>query len=108
MASTACSGVSSKGATKRSWPRRARLGANSDIADPRIEYGIEQVDDQAHDHVDQHHDRDDGDDGRVLALVDGAEREVANPGHVEDALSDDGPGHQGAEVDAEVGRDRDE
>src|SRR5687768_15608979 len=102
MASTACSGVSSKGATKRSWPRRARLGANSDIADPRIEYGIEQVDDQAHDHVDQHHDRDNGDDSRVLALVDRSEREIAHPGHVEDSLGDDGPRHEAAEVHAEV------
>src|SRR3954447_16999038 len=56
--STVASGVSSRSATK--WVCSARR-AVSDIADPRVQDGVEQIDQQARRDVDEHQDRDDRD-----------------------------------------------
>src|SRR5690606_14799727 len=100
------SGVEARGATKRSCPGSVPGVLDrgiSGITNPRIEPGVQQVDEQAHDDVDEHHEGDDGDDRRALAAVDRAERETAEARDVEDALGDDGTGHERAEVGAEVG-----
>src|SRR5699024_7674291 len=98
-ASTARSGTSSAGATKCSLPGRASgLG---DIADPRVEKGVQDVDDQVRDHEYCHQQRHDRDDLGVLAGTDGIPQVEADPGDVEDGLRDDGASHEHPQVDAD-------
>ena len=45
---------------------------------------------------------------RAVLLLNAAVEEVANAVDVEDPLGDDGPAHQRADIDADVGDDRDQ
>src|SRR4051794_3618662 len=103
--SVAAMGVSSRSLTK--WTCSA-CSVLSDIADPRVQNGVEQVDEQARDDVDDHQHGDDRDDRRALASDDRLVQGTTDAGHVEDALGDDRSGHQVAEVGAQERRDRDE
>src|SRR3954454_14648701 len=62
-------------------PPPTRFG--SVIADPRVENGVQQVDDQAHQQVHHHQQHDDTDDGRALAVLDAAEDEPTQAVDVE-------------------------
>src|SRR5699024_12766603 len=68
-ASTARSGTSSAGATKCSWP--GSVSGLGDIADPWIEDGVQDVDDQVRDHEHCHQQCHDRDHLGVLACTDG-------------------------------------
>src|SRR4051794_5253338 len=103
--SVAAMGVSSRSLTK--WTCSA-CSVLSDIADPRVQDGVEQVHEQAGDDVDDHQDGDDRDDRRALAADDGLVERTTDAGDVEDALGDDRSGHQVAEVGAQERRDRDQ
>src|SRR5699024_3513039 len=108
-ASTACSGVSSSGATKCSAAGRAERGTGSlRIADPRVEHGVEQVHDQVGEQEDDHQQRHHRDDHRALAVVDGAEQQRADAADVEDALGDDRAAHQRTQVRADERDHRDQ
>src|SRR4051812_36801338 len=82
-------------------PPPTRFG--SVIADPRVENGVQQVDDETHQQVHQYQQDDHADDGRALPVLDAAEDEPAQAVDVEHALGDDRAAHQGAQVGAEEG-----
>src|SRR3954464_1983227 len=103
--SVAPMGVSSRSLTK--WTCSA-CSVLSDIADPRVQDGVEQVHEQAGDDVDDHQHGDDRDDRRALASDDCLVQGTTDAGDVEDALGDDRSGHQVSEVGAQERRDRDE
>src|SRR5690606_11978731 len=103
-ASTAPSPPSSTSATKRG---ALRTGFLLDIADPRVEHSVEEVDDDVHEHVHDDEDRHDRDDLGGVVPVDGLEELVAHTGHVEDALRDGRADDQDAEVGRDVRRHRD-
>src|ERR1044072_9723121 len=71
-------------------PRPEAAAAGSLIADPRVEHGVQQVDDevdeQEHQNQDGHHARG----RRALLAVDGLEDQASDAVDVEDALGDDG------------------
>src|SRR5215218_2592146 len=108
--STAATGVSSTAATKCSAERVVVRGVEKslDIADPRVENGVEQVDQDVDDQVEQHHHGDEGDDRGPLAADDGVEEGVADAGDVEDALGHGRADDEDAEVRAELGGHRDQ
>src|SRR4051812_17253830 len=103
--SVAARGVSSRSLTK--WTCSA-CRVLSDIADPRVQNGVEQIHEQAGDDVDDHQHGDDRDDRRALASDDGLVQGTTDAGDVEDALRDDRSGHQVAEIGAQERRDGDE
>src|SRR5690606_8054915 len=103
-ASTAPSPPSSTSATKRG---ALRTGFLLDIADPRVEHSVEEVDGDVHEHVDDHEDRHDRDDLGGVVSVDGFEQLVADTWHVEDALGDRRADDQDAEVGGDVRGDGD-
>src|SRR3954453_17472687 len=86
--SVAAIGVSSRSLTK--WTCSA-CSVLSDIADPRVQEGVEQVHEQAGDDVDDHQHGDDRDDRRALASDDCLVQGTTDAGDVEDALGDDRP-----------------
>src|SRR5581483_2635539 len=77
-------------------------------ADPGVEVGVGQVDDEVHDHEGGHPVGDDGDDDRVVLGRDGRVQRQPDPGPVEDRLGDQGPAEEPAEGDADVGDDGDD
>src|SRR5688500_6341637 len=56
------------------------------IADPRIEHGVEQIDDEAEEQVHDHQHADEADHERTVLGADPAEQLEPNPGDVEHAL----------------------
>src|SRR3954447_376932 len=103
--SVAASGVSSRSLTK--WTCSA-CSVLSDIADPRVQDGVEQVHEQAGEDVDDHQHGDDRDDRGALASDDRLVEGATDVRDVEDALGDDRSAHQLPEVRAQKGRDRDQ
>src|SRR6478735_5103522 len=83
-------------------------GFCSGIADPRVEYGVQEVDDQVRRQEDEDQDGDEPDDGLGVLAEDPLVELVADSVDVEDALGDDRPSHQGSHVRADEGHDGDE
>src|SRR5688572_32856715 len=94
-------------APTRRWRRTAETTAVSPpsisstaMADPRIEHGVEHVDDEVHDHEarghEQHHALQDDE----VAGVDGADQEPADARQGKDGLDDQRAADQAADVDA--------
>ena len=77
-------------------------------ADPRIQQRVDDVDREIDDHVAGRGDEHDALDQRVVALVDGLDRERAEAGDPEDRLRDDDAGDQRAELQADHSRDGDQ
>src|SRR6478735_9021302 len=113
--SVACRGVSAKSATKCSMWRLAGAEASGRavlesgvIADPRVKPGVQQVNEQVGEAVDQHQHGDNRDHRGAFAGQHGPVEAVADAGHVEDAFSDDRAAHQAAQVRAKEGDDGDQ
>src|SRR3954469_3435038 len=68
------------------------------IADPRVEDGVEHVDDQVEEDEEEHHQGDDPDDDRALLTADRVEDLAPDAGQVEHRLGDDRPAQQRADV----------
>src|SRR5690606_37686001 len=77
------------------------------IADPRVENGVQQVDEQVGDQEDDHQQHDDtGDDGAFLGQ-NPVEHETADAVDAEDAFGHDRAAHQAAQVGTQEGDHRD-
>ena len=85
----------------------AHRGAPDD-PDPRVEQRVDDVDEQVDDHVAGRRDEHDPLDQRVVALVDGVDRQPAEAGDAEDLLGDHRAGDQHAELEADHRRHRDQ
>src|SRR5215218_11167003 len=68
------------------------------ITDPRVEDGVEHVDDQVEEDEEEHHQRHDADDDGTLLRPDGVEDLASDAGEVEHRLRDDGTAQQGPDV----------
>src|SRR5581483_5481482 len=82
--------------------------AASVIADPRVDPGVEHVDEQVDDDErerEEHHGRLDH---RIVALVDAVEERPAEPGQAVDLLGDDDPPEQVPGLEPQDRHDRDE
>src|SRR5687768_11708702 len=90
------------------WVSRAESRLVSVMRDPRIQEAVQDVDDEVDQEEDQHQ-TDDGAHHRCpVLLADAAVQEAANAIDVEHPLGNDGPAHQRADIDADVGDDRDQ
>ena len=78
----------------------------SSVADPWIEHGVEQVDDQVHDNVGEAEHQHDALDDRIVAAQDGVHDEAANAGDGEHAFGHHGAANQPGEADADDGDDK--
>src|SRR5699024_10637124 len=98
----------------RSWSSGAgavtppEAGRVSVMADPRVEYAVQHVDDQVGEQRHQHQAHDGADDRGAVLGVDAAEQEAADAVDVEDAFGDDRAAHQVAQVVADEGDHRDQ
>src|SRR5690606_29409943 len=78
----------------------------SSIADPRIEKGIGEVDEELDEHVKAAGQKDHALDDRIIARQNGVDREPSNPGDIEDAFRYDHAADQQSEASPDYGHDR--
>src|ERR1044072_2235257 len=78
----------------------SRSSSSTAMADPRIEHGVEQVDDEVHQYEARGHEQHDALQDDEVAGVDGADQEPADARQGEDGLYDQGTADQAADVDA--------
>src|SRR5579883_567571 len=76
------------------------------MADPRIEHGVEHVDNEIDQHIARGHAQHDALQDNEIAGVDRAEQQAADTGQCEDRLHDHRAAHQAADVDAGDGDQR--
>src|SRR5476651_2843307 len=82
-----------------STPRR-RFLLSAAMTDPRIEHGVEHIDDEVHDHEAHGHEQHDALQDDEVAGVDCADQESTKTGQREDRLDDQRAADQPADVDA--------
>src|SRR5680860_229723 len=83
-------------------------GSGSDISDPRVENGVQQVHEQIGEQVDDDQDGHERHDRGCFTAVDRLVERAADTVNVEDPLGHDRAAHQGAEVGTEVRHHRDQ
>src|SRR3990172_1385499 len=92
---------------RRAAPGVIRAVAASVIADPWIEIGVDQIDEQVDHDEDDRDEKYPGLDDRVVPLIDPVEDQPADAGHAEDLLDHDRPAQQVADLDPLNRDDRD-
>ena len=73
---------------------RASARTDTSVPDPRVDVGVDEVDDQAREDDDEREDDDDPLDGGVVAVLQVDDQRVPDAGPVERRLGEDGAGQQ--------------
>src|SRR5262249_30232024 len=88
------------------WGPRVTTSVSGSMPDAGVEHRVDHVDDEVDEDEADRRDEDSALDHREIAAVDRVERQLPNPGPVEDELDDVGAGEDEARLEADQGHER--